>query len=174
MPLAVTHVLLTIILVDLYKDYITKHKKLFSLHTLFIAGVASLLPDIDIPIRMIAQILKFEVPALLQHGMLTHTPLLALIFLIPGFILWYQKKHKIAVVFFVIAFGAFFHLFLDWFIGGGAREGVMWLFPFSTNFFKLHLFSSLNLGSWPMALDAIILLGWLWHEDHKHNIRDYF
>jgi len=25
----------------------------------------------------------------------------------------------------------------------------------------------------PAALDAVILLGWLWHEDKKHKIKDY-
>lgn len=51
MPLAVTHVLLTIILVDLFRDYIMKnHKKYLTLHTIMIAGIAGLLPDIDIPL----------------------------------------------------------------------------------------------------------------------------
>jgi hypothetical protein len=40
MPFAVTHVLLTIILVDLFRDYVAKHKKYFTLHTILIAGIA--------------------------------------------------------------------------------------------------------------------------------------
>ncbi len=51
MPFAVTHVLLTIILVGLYRDYVTKHQKYFTLHTVFIAGFSGLLPDIDIPLN---------------------------------------------------------------------------------------------------------------------------
>lgn len=174
MPLAVTHVLLTIILVDLYRDYITKHKRLFSLHTVLIAGIAGLLPDIDVPLRMMYQLFKAEIPILLQHGMLTHTPLFALIFLIPALILWKQGKHKPAVVFFVITFGAMFHLFLDWLIGGGAYEGIMWFFPLSTHTFKLHILRNVGLSDWPMALDAVILIGWLWHENIKHKIKDFF
>lgn len=173
MPLAVTHVLFTIIIVNIYRDYITKHKKLFSLHTVLIAGIAGLLPDIDIPIRMIYGLFDANVPALLQHGMLTHTPLFALIFLILGFMLWKQQKHKSAVVFFVISFGISFHLFLDWFIGGGAYEGIMWFFPLSTHTFKLHVLMNLGMNDLPMALDAIILLGWLWHEEVKHKIKDF-
>jgi len=38
MPFAVTHVLSAIIFVDLFRDYIAKHKKYFTLHTVFIAG----------------------------------------------------------------------------------------------------------------------------------------
>ena len=60
MPLAVTHVLLTIIMVDLYRDYITKHKGYFTLHTVFIAGFAGLLPDIDIPLNWILNMKSYE------------------------------------------------------------------------------------------------------------------
>ncbi len=173
MPLAVTHILLTIIVVDLYRDYLTKHKKLFSLHTLFIAGVAGLLSDIDIPFRMAGELFNFNIPALLQHGGLTHTLIFSLIFLIPGFILWKQEKHKAATVFFVISFGIFFHLFLDWLLGGGAGEGVMWFWPLSTTTYKVHLLFKLGMADLPMALDAVILLAWLWHEERKHKISDF-
>lgn len=49
MPLAVTHVLLTIIAVDLFRDYFLKNKRYFTIHTVFIAGIAGLLPDMDLP-----------------------------------------------------------------------------------------------------------------------------
>ena len=40
MPLSVTHVILTIIVVDLFRDYIMKnHQRYITLHTLLIAGV---------------------------------------------------------------------------------------------------------------------------------------
>jgi membrane-bound metal-dependent hydrolase YbcI (DUF457 family) len=173
MPLAVTHILLTIIVVDLYRDYITKHKKLFTLHTLFIAGFAGLLPDIDVPLKMFGEFFNFQIPTLLQHGGITHTLIFSLIFIIPGLILWKKEKHKAAVVFFVISFGVFFHLFLDWLLGGGAYEGIMWFWPFSTATFKLHLLKLINITDLPIALDAIILLGWLWHEERKHKISDF-
>ena len=173
MPLAVTHILLTIIVVDLYRDYLTKHKKLFPLYTLFIAGVAGLLPDIDIPIRMLAEFFSWNVPILLQHGGIFHTMLVSLIFLIPGFILLKKEKHKTAVMFFVISFGIFFHLFLDWLLGGGAHSGVMFFWPISTASFKIHLLTRLGMKDLPIALDAVILLAWLWHEQRKHKIKDY-
>ena len=174
MPLAVTHILLTIIVVDLFRDYFMKkihHKRYLTLHTLFIAGVAGLLPDIDIPIRMLAQLFNFNLPEILQHGYLTHTPLFGLIFLIPAFIFIKKKKPKIAMYFFVITFGILFHLFLDFLIGGGAEAGVMWFWPLSTQAFKIHLL--LGIEDLPYALDAIILLAWLWHEEVKHKIKDF-
>lgn len=172
MPLAVTHVLLTIILVDLYRDYMTKHKKYFSIHTIFIAGLAGLLPDIDLPITWILGWLGYSSP-LWQHGGITHTPLFALLFLPFGIYFYKRRKHKIAMYFFVIAFGILFHLFLDWFLGGGNHAGIMFLWPLSEMGFKVHLLNKLGLVSIPMALDAIILLLWLYYEEKRHKIRDF-
>ena len=164
----VTHVLLTIILVDLFRDYFLKknhHKKYLTLHTLFIAGVAALLPDIDLLLGWF-----FKVPDLLIHGGIFHTPIFALIFLIPGLILWKNKKHKLAMYFFVITFGILFHLLLDFIFTGSAVEGVMLFWPFSSQMIYGFI-------SYPAALmtglDAILLLGWLYHEEKKHKIKDF-
>ena len=172
MPLAVTHVLLTIILVDFYRDYFTKHKKYFTLHTLVIAGIAGLLPDIDVPINWLLNFFGYS-SQLLTHGGITHTPIFGLIFLIPAFIFLKKRKHKTAMLFFVITFGILFHIFLDYFLGGGYYEGIMWFWPLSTNAFKLHLLSKIGLSNIPAALDAVILLAWLWHEEVKHKISDF-
>jgi len=100
MPFAVTHVLFAIIIVDLYRDYFAKHKKYFTLHTLFIAGVAGILPDIDILFRWIFGLFGIEV----IHRALTHTLLFAFVFLIPGIIFWYYKNHKMADTFVLLVF----------------------------------------------------------------------
>ncbi|MBD3249187.1 hypothetical protein GF336_04020 [Candidatus Woesearchaeota archaeon] len=173
MPLAVTHVLLTIIAVDIYRDHFAKHKRYFTLHTLFIAGLAGLLPDIDIVFRIIADFFSFDVPILLQHGGITHTLIFGLIFLIPGFMLLKKEQKRAATYFFVIAFGITFHIFLDFFLGGGAYEGIMWFWPLSTSTYKLHILAALGLPNIPEAIDALILLGWLWHEEVKHKIKDF-
>ncbi len=173
MPLAVTHVILTIIVVDLYRDYIMKkHKKYLTLHTIMIAGVAGLLPDIDFPITWMLNFFGYSSEHLL-HGGITHTALFGLIFLIPAFIYLKKGKHKMATYFFVITFGVLFHVFLDFFLGGGRFEGVMWLWPLSTETYKIHLFNYFGATSVPMALDAVILLLWLWHEEMKHKIKDF-
>lgn len=173
MPLAVTHILLSVILVDIYRDYITKNKKNFTLHTVFLAGFFGLLPDIDVPIRMLATFFKAEVPSLLQHGGVTHTPLFALLFLIPAAILLKKGKQGQAAYFFVATFAIFLHLILDYFIAGGAPQGVMWLFPFSMQSWKLHIANSVGVPNITMAMDAVLLLGWLWHEEVKHKISDF-
>jgi len=172
MPFAVTHVILTAVLVDLYRDYFAKHRKNFTLHTILIAGIAGLLPDIDIPINWMLNTLghSFEI---MQHGGLTHTPFFGLVFLIPALILLRMKKPGTSMYFFVITFGILFHVFLDYLLGGGAWEGVMWLWPFSAEAFKIHLLPKTELITSFMAIDAIILILWLWHEEAKHKIRDF-
>jgi membrane-bound metal-dependent hydrolase YbcI (DUF457 family) len=167
MPFAVTHVLASIILVDLYRDYFAKHKKYFTLHTIFIAGFAGLLPDVDIPLNWILNLFGLEI----IHRTITHTPLFALLFLIPGVILWSKKKHNLAMYFFVISFGILLHIFLDYFFTAD-HGGVMLLYPFSTAEYALNLLQGLGTNFFA-GMDAIILLLWLWHEEMKHKISDY-
>lgn len=172
MPQAVTHVLLVIIIVDLFRDYILRHKKYVTLHTILIAGIAGLLPDVDVPLSWALNYFGYSFE-LLEHGGITHTAFFGLIFLIPGYYFLKNKKHKLAGYFFVISFGILLHILLDYLLGGGAWEGVMWLWPISTQAYKLHLLSKTNLLNIPGALDAIILILWLWHEEKKHKIRDF-
>ena len=168
MPFAVTHVLLAIIAVDLYRDYYAKHKKYFTLHTVFIAGFAGLLPDIDIPLNWFLNLIGAEI----VHRTITHTPLFAMIFLIPAFILWSYKKHKIAMYFFVTTFGILLHLFLDYAFVVDAAGGIMFLYPFSAAAYGLNLLQNVSPGMFA-AMDAIILMLWLWHEEMKHKISDF-
>lgn len=167
MPYAVTHVLLTILLVDFYRDYIAKHKKYFTLHTLFIAGFAGLLPDIDMPLNWFLGFFGLNI----IHGTITHTPLFGLIFLIPAFILWHKKKHKEAMYFFVICFGILFHISLDVLFKGDSY-GVMLFYPFSAAMFNLNLLGNMSQNA-VAGIDAIILLLWLWHEEIRHKISDF-
>lgn len=172
MPLAVTHVLLTIIAVDLYRDYIAKHKKYFTLWTLFVAGVAGLAPDLDLPVSFLLSQIGADVP-LLMHGGITHTPFFGLLFLIPFAFLWLMKKHKMAVLFLVISFGLLFHVFLDYLIGGGDINGIMMLYPLSTETFKVFLLVDDRIFPAIPAIDAVILILWLFHEERKHKIWDF-
>ena len=164
MPFAVTHVLTSIILVDLYRDYFAKHKKYFTLHTIFIAGFAGLLPDIDIPLNWILNFFGLEI----AHRTITHTPFFALIFLIPGLYLWHQKKHKLAMYFNVICLGILLHIILDLIFGAD----LLIFYPFSNVTYGLNLLQNINFYFFA-GIDAIILLLWLWHEEIKHKISDF-
>ena len=167
MPFAVTHVLSSIILADLYRDYFAKHKKYFTLHTIFIAGFAGLLPDIDVPINWLLNFFSLE----LMHRSFTHTPLFALVFLVPAFILWKNKKHKPAIYFFVISFGILIHILLDYVVSTD-NGGIMFFYPLLTADYALNLLKGAG-TTFFAGIDAIILLLWLWHEEIKHKISDF-
>ncbi len=172
MPLAVTHVLLTIIAIDLYRDYVMKkHSRYLTLHTVMIGGIAGLLPDIDIPLGWL--LMKLGLTQTLLHGGITHTAFFGLIFLLPAIYFHRKKSLKLATIFYVVTFGILFHNLLDFLLGGGRSEGIMWLWPLSAYPAKLHILNAFGLYAMPEALDAIILLLWLWHEEVKHKIRDF-
>jgi len=169
MPFAVTHVLSSIIAVDLYRDYFTKHKRYFTLTTILTAGIAGLLPDIDIPINFLLNLLG--IPLTLTHRGMTHTLLFAILFLLPGLYFWKNKKHKIGMLFFVTTFGILLHILLD--VLFSADYGIMLLWPFLEVNFSLNLLNSETLLNFYAAIDALLLIGWLVHEEIKHKIKDF-
>jgi len=172
MPFAVTHVLASIIPIDLYRDYVTKHRKHFTLFTILVAGIAGLLPDLDIALSLIISKLGWEVPLLFHRGF-THTLLFGIIFLIPGLILWFNhnKYKKWAVLFLVTAFGITTHIVLDLIISSGSSIMLFW--PLSSKTFGLSLFPAAYMLDIYAAIDAILLIGWLVHEEIKHKIKDF-
>jgi len=178
MPQAVTHVLIVIILLDIFRDYILKkkHRNKFPMHYLIIAGIAGLLPDIDIAVYWILK-LTSGVALTNIHRTFTHTLFLPAIFLLLGFIFWSSKseflekhKMKLRMIFFVMAFGTLMHLLLDYLLSGY----IIPFYPFSYASYGLNL---IELTPWPEtilpALDAILLLSWLIHEEIKHKISDF-
>ncbi|MFA6461597.1 MAG: metal-dependent hydrolase [Candidatus Woesearchaeota archaeon] len=172
MPFAVTHALTSIVSADLYRDYVTKHKKHFTLFTILVAGIAGMLPDIDIPISLILTKLGYQIPLLFHRGF-THTLFFALLFLIPGIILWFNKNKykKWAILFFVASFGIGTHILLDYLIS--STETLMLFWPFSVRTYGLNWISSEAIINVYAAIDAILLLAWLAHEEIKHKIKDF-
>ena len=166
MPLAVTHVLLTIILIDLFRDYIIRDKKKIPLHFLFIGGVAGLLPDIDIPLYwFLNNVLSINISWF--HGTVTHTIWLPLLLLVAAFVI-YSFNKKTSILLGVITFGLTFHLFLDLVLMGT----IIPFYPLS-NFTITGIMANSTILHWDLGLDAFILLGWLWHEERKHRISDF-
>ncbi|MBW2974973.1 metal-dependent hydrolase [Candidatus Woesearchaeota archaeon] len=166
MPLAVTHVLLTIIAIDIFRDYIIKNKKLIPLNYIFIGGIAGLLPDMDIPLFWLLSIFNSSIAWF--HGEFTH------IFLIPAAILAisiiaYRFNSKMGILLGIISFGYAFHIALD-FLFYGCNISPFW--PFLNLGFR-GITGYIKLRNLEMGLDAFILLGWLWHEEVKHKISDF-
>ncbi len=175
MPLAVTHILVPIILVDIFRDHILKNTKALTNKHVLLAGLAGLFPDIDIPIGHI--FLNANV-----HRLYTHNIWIPVLFL--AFALYFDsiKKRKICLYFIMMAFGFSTHLLLDGVLSGTIRP----FFPVSTYVWGWDLFGKFFGTFYPRlanpdfgalifsGLDAVLLFLWLIHEEMGHKIKDYF
>ena len=169
MPYAATHILIPLILADIYRDYFSKVK--FNLHYVLIAGLSGLLPDIDVVIFWIMNL--FRDTALSEvHRTFTHTLFFPLIFFILFFVVKDVsfKKLRLNYIFLAIGFGISIHLILD----GLLSDGIRPFYPLSNYVLDLSLIP-LNWfkGTFFTGLDAILLVIWLVHEEWNHRISDY-
>ena len=174
MPYAVAHVILTIVIADLYRDYVSKKK--FPMVYVLIAGIAGLLPDMDVPIGWVFNL--FFMTNYNFHRIYTHSLLYSAIFFIIALIIlalrntyykvlkWTLHKRAIAMFFFAMSFGWFMHIALDCAL---AADGYLNLVPSIPLNFCPHPFSNEAL----VGFDAIILVLWLMHEQWRHDIKDY-
>ncbi len=166
MALAVTHILVVIVILDLFRHYVFGKKK-FPRYLLVVGGIAGLAPDLDIPLGWILSLLTGK--SLNIHGLFTHSILFALLFLLIGVFFHYRNNMKWAKILYVIAFGWTFHLFLDCLF----NEYATFLWPFSINT-KIFCPSKELLGNYRASVDAVILVLWLIHEETHNYIKDYF
>ena len=169
MPQAVLHILFTIIVLDLLRDYVLKDRKKLPLHYVFIGGIAGLIPDADIPLYwLLNKVLGIQVEWF--HRTFTHSIFFPLAFLALTFAaMALSRKKKVWLFFAVVTFGFTVHLLLD-----GILSGYIPLFyPFSTAGFGFNLSGKLGWPAFLEGLDAIILLVWLWDLDRRINLRDY-
>ena len=180
MPQAVTHVLITMILLSLFRDYYHKYhqdKKRFPLHYVLIGGIAGLLPDIDIAAYYVLSFFGFGFNEV--HRIFSHNIFIPILFLLLGFIfLGFKNKElgkhhlKLSNISFVIAFGFLVHLVLDAIVSGI----IVPFYPFSSYKFG---FSLVNLfpGAWRNtiipSIDAILLVLWIIYLEVKHKISNF-
>lgn len=177
MPHAVTHVLIVIILLELFRDYFVKNKKAFPLHYVLIGGIAGLLPDLDVAVYYVLYFFGFTYPEI--HRVFSHNIFVPLVFVILAIPFWKfkskelgQRHLKLKNIFLVIAFGAFIHLLLDALVAGT----IVPFYPFSDYSIGLSL---VNLA--PLAwretilpsIDAILLVLWLVHLEIRHKISSF-
>ncbi len=180
MPFAVTHVLVPLILSDIYRDFTKKGRKLLTRRMVLFAGISGLIPDLDIPVFLVLSQFS-SIPITNVHRTITHSIFLPLLGLALFFLLrtLFSKKswHMYALMF---AFGTFSHIALDGIINGT----VMPFYPLSFAAFGLDLISVLV--PWAVTgsdlpyrltllagLDAVLLVVWLVYEEWKHKIKDY-
>jgi len=177
MPQAVTHVLIPIILLSLFREYFVKNKKSFPLHYVFIGGLAGLIPDIDIGVYYVLSFWGFAFNEI--HRTFSHTIYLVLIFLLLGFLTYNFKNKtlgnhhlKLSTIFFVIGFGVFIHLLLD----GLFHENLFLFYPFWNYDFGLNLIRFFP-RAWQETIvpviDGILFVSWLTYMKLKNNFKDF-
>ena len=199
MPLAVTHVLVPIIFLELIRDnwkacklmgYKFKASKFFSKKHVFLVGLAGLSPDIDLMLCRAAEFLGESMPTSdIGHRIIFHNIWIPLGFLgffilfyyfLPKF--WELKKNKakklksFGKIFLVLFIGFSIHLMLDAVLTGH----VMPFYPLDDYLVNWDLVGQTAcVTGIPgltilVSMDALLLILWLWHEEMSHRIKDYF
>ena len=169
MPNAATHILIPIIIMDLIRDYKLKDKKIITTNHLLLCGIGGILPDIDVAFGLLMTMINGASPWIF-HRTITHTLFIPLLLLVIATTYNYFNKEKTSKIFLMISFGYLMHIILDFLL----IETIMPFYPISTAKIGLNIISGNDIGiTLMMALDTVILLVWLIHEQIKHRISDY-
>ena len=165
MAFAVTHIILTIVILDIFRHYVFGFKK-FPRYLLIIGGIAGLAPDIDIPLSRLLTLLSGSTFDL--HRVFTHSIIFVILFLLIGIVFQFWKKNpKWSKIFYVVSFGWILHLILDCFYVGPTYS-IFWPFNFVSSFCP-----GWDWNPYASEIDAIILVIWFIHEEIAHKIKDY-
>src|SRR3989344_70198 len=108
MPYAAAHVILTIVIADIYRDYIAK--KRFPMIYVLIAGIAGLMPDLDVPASWIFNFIfgtNYNF-----HRIYTHSLIYAIVFFFISVLFLFAKKEKYKILKWNVPKRAFFMFFL--------------------------------------------------------------
>lgn len=183
MPYAVTHILVPIVLLSLFRDFYLKKrtKKKFPLHYVLIAGLGGVLPDIDFIFSAFLNLIG--VGGWNIHRTFTHSLFFPLLFLVL-FLVFYgvnakarvcnltRHKLKLNYIFLFVGIGCFIHILLDALVG----VNVFFFYPFSNIDFGLNLIRYLpkDLQGLSMPLlDGSLLVIWIIYLELKHKISDF-
>jgi membrane-bound metal-dependent hydrolase YbcI (DUF457 family) len=177
MPHAVTHFLIPVILLELFRHYFVKDKKSFPIHYVFIGGLAGLLPDMDIAVYYILSFFGFTIQEI--HRTFSHNLFVPLFFVLLTSISYkfknkeLGKNHlKLRNIFLIIAFGIFIHLLLDATIQGS----IMPFYPILDIAIGLNLIKLFPLA-WHdtivPTMDAVFLIIWMVSLEVRHKISQF-
>ena len=176
MPLAVTHILVPIILIDLFRDHIIGKKGVITNKHVLLAGLSGLFPDIDLPVSY----LVFGGVSI--HRLYTHNIWFPILFLAISMFFHFIDKKKTSLYFVMMAFGFTMHLVLDASLSGY----IVPFYPFSNYTFGLNIIERILMVISPnlvnkdfgllifSSMDAVLLFFWLIHEQLTNKIKDYF
>ncbi|MEK6792508.1 MAG: metal-dependent hydrolase [Nanoarchaeota archaeon] len=179
MPQAVTHVLIPIILLSIFRHiYQKRTNKKFPLQYVLIGGIAGVIPDLDIPLFWIMNQFNYTYEQI--HRTFMHTIFVPIIFLVLALISKYTIKRKIGrnklsitIILLLCALGSVIHLTLDATLAG-----------YITPFYPL---SNIQIGTgFPFTilpdamaifflatLDGVLFILWILYLEIKHKISDF-
>ncbi len=183
MPYAVTHILLPILLVAIFRDFYLKkrNKKHFPLHYVLIAGLGGVLPDIDLIFSLFLKIIGSA--NWYVHKAFTHSSFFPAIFFLLFLIFipihkrtqichFGRHKLKLSIIFLMLGIGSLTHLGLDFI----SADAVPFFYPFSNVEYGIDLLDYLPAGLQNLAfplLDGILLVIWIAYMELKHKISDF-
>lgn len=167
MPYAVVHMLVPMILIDILRHNVLKIRDKLPNRYILIAGLAGLLPDIDI-------LFSFLFPGFIFHRGITHTVWVPLALLLIFMILRSIKKHNSAKIFLMCSIGIASHIILDFVTAGSMKL----LYPLTNASFAVNLIPTLlpniEVSFFYATLDAILLFVWLARMILRRRIQDIF
>jgi membrane-bound metal-dependent hydrolase YbcI (DUF457 family) len=178
MPQVVFHIVFAMLVAEFIREYIVKNKKKFPIHYVFIAGIAGILPDLDIAAFYILYFFGFTISEV--HRTFTHTLFIPLFFILLAFVSWMfnSRDHAREIgkrhmtfhnIFLMIALGWLTHLVLDAVIAGVVRPFYpFWDFAVGLNFLN-YLPEALR-GLFIPSLDAAIFILWLCWMEYRHKL----
>lgn len=171
MPYAVTHILVPLIIIGLFRDYFVRKK--FPLYYVFIGGIAGILPDLDVLVFYFLSFFGVDFNSV--HRTISHTLFVPLALLLLGLLTIRnrsRRKFKLSIIFFVISFGTFTHLVLDAIFSGR----IMPFYPLSYYAVGFNIIDLAPFSWQPLllpTLDAALLILWLCYLEIKHKISDF-
>jgi membrane-bound metal-dependent hydrolase YbcI (DUF457 family) len=180
MPNPTTHILIAIILIELFRDLFIKNNRSFPRYYILIAAIGSIIPDLDYVAYYLLFPFGYSISEI--HRTFFHSIFIPVILLVIGIILfkfhvksnWTRKKHiKLSTAFFILAFGCILHLILDGCFGGT----ILLFYPILTTQFGLNLLSNLPMqiqGSITGVIDFILLAFWIIWMEFRLKISNYF
>ncbi len=179
MPQAAAHILFPLIIMSLIRDYYIdkKNRKSFPLHYVLIAGIAGIIPDLDILAYWILYFFGFSINEI--HRTFMHSIFVPIIFLILALATirvkefsFRRSKLRWSIIFVMLAFGSFLHLVLDSLLHGS----IIPFYPLNSWVFGIDLFGLLPPGLEGLAapcLDAGLIIIYLIYLELKHRISDF-
>lgn len=163
MPFAVVHIVLAFAIIGILRHYFSSEKTLTT-RVILIGGIASLLPDLDIPLSWVYDLVTRSSVDL--HGMFLHSILFPTLTFIIAITFYFTKNKKWAVIFSVVTFGLLLHSTLDC-LFGGIDKNFLW--PLKS----VNSCPEFGLAGMSEELDAIFFVLWLGYLEFRKKIKDY-